>query len=81
MTTCESTDCVSRSLRSMVLGVAGRARLSKAGEVNFKMTLGIAGLGPFAPGFELRPYPPPHRAGQQAFRGLVSGAVVRHRPR
>jgi hypothetical protein len=43
------------------MDVTGRARLSKAGEVNFKMTLRIAGLAPFAPGFELRPYRPPRK--------------------
>jgi hypothetical protein len=34
------------------MGVLGRARLSKAVEINSKMTLRIAGLGAFAPGFE-----------------------------
>jgi hypothetical protein len=45
-------------------GVIGRVRLSKAGEVNSKMTLRIAGLGPFAPGFKVRPYRPPRRGGR-----------------
>jgi hypothetical protein len=40
------------------------------------MTLRIAGLGSFAPGFELRPYRPPRRVGQQAFHGLVAGGAL-----
>jgi hypothetical protein len=80
--------CVSRSINGLenliahfATGVAGRARLSKAGEVNFNTTLRIAGLNPFAPGFELRPYRPPRRTGQQAFCGLVAGGGRPRPPR